>query len=76
MNEPFASVRANPPPGEVVRFDVTELVAGWQQHEFQNHGMLLLSKPGNRLHFYASEHPDPRGRPRLVIVLMAKNTSE
>lgn len=71
---PYSVSTANPPNASQVSWDVTELVDRWMEGLLPNHGLLLLSKPGNRLTFRQSESPqvgDLESRPHLVLELAA-----
>jgi len=67
---PFAVSTANPPNDSVVSWDVTELVDLWLEGLLPNHGLLMLSTPGNGLTFRQSEAP-PIGNavlaPHLIV---------
>ncbi|MBN8246095.1 MAG: DNRLRE domain-containing protein [Verrucomicrobia bacterium] len=67
---PFAASTANPADGTQISWDVTELVDLWVEGILPNHGLLMLSAPGNGLTFRQSEASqvgDLVTRPHLVV---------
>ena len=67
---PFASSTARPGQGETIAWDVTELVAGWYEGRYENHGLIVGSQAPNQPHFASREFAAAEARPRLEIDLL------
>jgi hypothetical protein len=74
--EPYAANSANVRPGGAAHWDLTDLVKVWAAGEHPNHGLLLRSHEGNRLHFYSRDVALSRYAPQLVIQLEGREPEE
>jgi hypothetical protein len=66
---PYASSRATPAQGQLVLWDIVDLVDEWIEGTAPNHGLLLKSYATNGLTFAQREGPNPAFRPKLTITI-------
>jgi len=65
--DPYATANDNPAKTDPVSWDITTLVSEWYAGTHDNYGMLILSDPVNKLHFFSRESGGENYGPKIEV---------